>query len=47
MNLYVMVEWPESQQWIEMSHYDSDYGIYEHGVDAFVPLSLYKQLNKK
>lgn len=44
--LYVLVEWPDSQKWIEMAHYDSDYGIYEHGVDAFVPKDLYDKLNK-
>ena len=45
MEKYVKVDWPESQEWMELAHYDSEYGIYEcPGLVCFVPEELYNQV---
>ena len=47
MDKYVRVDWPESQKWDELAHYDQEYGIYMCDMIAFVPEELYNQVNNK
>lgn len=47
MDRYIKVDWPESQEWIEMAHYDTEYGIYEcENLTVFVPEKLYNRVNR-
>lgn len=47
MEKYVRVDWPESQKWYELAHYDHEYGIYMCDMIAFVPEELYNELNNE
>lgn len=44
MEKYVRVDWPESQEWYELAHYDHEYGIYMCDMIAFVPEELYNRV---
>ena len=43
LNLYVMVDWPESQMW--MDQYQEDIEFAADDATVFVPIDLYKQVN--
>lgn len=42
-NLYVMVDWPESQIWMDKYEEDIEFALADAVV--FVPVDLYKQVN--
>lgn len=44
MEKYVRVDWPESQEWYELAHYDHEYGIYMCDMIAFIPEELYNRV---